>query len=263
MVAPVLLGAEPFSHDGDGRGVLVLHGFTGNPQSMRPLAEAVAAEGCTVELPLLPGHGTAVEDMIPTRWSDYVTAAEAAYRDLAGRCEAVAVVALSMGGTLACRLAEDHPEIAGMVLVNPFVDPPAESFREVLQGILDSGTEVAPGVGSDIAKEGSVELAYLGSPIAAVLSLFAGIDEVAAELGRIRCPVLLLSSRQDHVVPSSSGDVLAAGVSGPIERVWLERSYHVATLDYDAELVVARTVEFVNEVLSSGLAGGMVAGTAG
>jgi carboxylesterase len=120
-------------------------------------------------------------------------------------------------------------------------------------------------VGSDIAKEGSTELAYLGSPIAAALSLFEGIDEVAAGLRRITCPVLLLSSRQDHVVPSSSGDVLVAGVSGPVERVWLERSYHVATLDYDAELVTARTVAFVGEVLGagSGRAGGMVAGTAG
>jgi carboxylesterase len=263
VVAPVLPGAEPFTHDGDARGVLVLHGFTGNPQSMRPLAQAVAAEGYTVELPLLPGHGTAIEDMMPTRWFDYVAAAEAAYSDLARRCDAVAVVALSMGATLACRLAEHHPEIVGMVVVNPFVDPPAESFREVLRGILDSGTEVAPGVGSDIAKEGSVELAYLGTPIEAALSLFAGIDEVAAELGRVTCPVLLLSSRQDHVVPSSSGDVLVGKVSGPIERVWLERSYHVATLDYDAELVVARTVEFVGDVLSSASAGGMVAGTAG
>jgi carboxylesterase len=263
VVAPVIPGAEPFTHDGDGRGVLVLHGFTGNPQSMRPLAQALADEGCTVELPLLPGHGTAIEDMVPTRWSDYTGAAERAYADLAGRCDAVAVVALSMGGTLACRLAEHHGAVAGMVVVNPFVDPPAESFRAVLQGILDSGTEVAPGVGSDIAKEGSVELAYQGSPIAALLSLFAGIDEVAAHLGEIRCPVLLLSSRQDHVVPSSSGDVLVAGVSGPIERVWLERSYHVATLDHDAELVLARTVEFVHDVLGSAAVGGTVAGTAG
>ena len=172
-------------------------------------------------------------------------------------------MALSMGGTLACWLAERHAEIVGMVLVNPFVDPPAESFRDVLRGILDSGTEVAPGVGSDIAKEDSTELAYLGSPIAAVLSLFAGIDEVAEHLEDITCPVLLLSSRQDHVVPSSSGDVLVARVSGPIERVWLERSYHVATLDYDADLVVARTVDFVGDVLGSDAVGGTVAGTAG
>jgi carboxylesterase len=261
VTAPVIPGAEPFSHDGDSNGVLVLHGFTGNPQSMRPLARALAAQGYTVELPLLPGHGTAVEDMIPTRWSDYVETAEAVYEDLARRTDSVAVVALSMGGTLACWLAEHHPEIVGMTLVNPFIDPPAETFRDVLRGILDSGTEVAPGVGSDIAMEGSTELAYLGSPIAAALSLFDGIDEVAAGLDRVRCPVLLLSSRNDHVVPSSSGDLLVARVSGPIERVWLEHSYHVATLDYDAELIVARTVEFVRDVLVAGSTGGMVAGT--
>jgi carboxylesterase len=248
-------GAEPFSHHGGPMGVLVLHGFTGNPQSMRPLADSLAAEGYSVELPLLPGHGTTIEDMIPTRWSDYADAAETAYRDLVGRCDAVALVALSVGGTLACWLAEHHAEVPGMVLVNPFIDPPADSFRDVLRGILDSGSEVAPGVGSDISKEGSTELAYLGSPIAAALSLFDGIDGVAARLDHITCPVLLLSSRQDHVVPSSSGDVLVAKVSGPIERVWLEHSYHVATLDHDAELVVSRTLAFLHDVLGSGWRG--------
>jgi len=94
-------GAEPFTHDGGPQGVLVLHGFTGNPQAMRPLATALAAEGYTIRLPLLPGHGTAIEDMIPTRWSDYAEDAETGYRDLAGRCEAVALVALSVGGALA------------------------------------------------------------------------------------------------------------------------------------------------------------------
>jgi carboxylesterase len=219
---------------------------------LRPLAEALAGEGYTVELPLLPGHGTVVQDMVTTRWSDYAEAADAAYRKLAGRCEDVALVALSMGGTLACWLAQHHAEVRAMALVNPFVDPPAESFRDVLRGILQSGTEIAPGVGSDIAKEGSVELAYLGSPIAAALSLFDGIDAVASRLKRIRCPVLLFSSREDHVVPSSSGDLLVASVSGPIERVWLEHSYHVATLDHDADLVVRRTVAFLADVLSDG-----------
>jgi len=256
-------GAEPFTHEGGPRGVLVLHGFTGNPQSMRPLALSLAAEGFTVDLPLLPGHGTAIEDMIPTRWSDYAETAEAAYRDLARRCEAVALVALSMGGTLACWLAEHHSEVAGMVLVNPFVEPPADSFRDVLRGILDSGTELAPGVGSDIAREGSTELAYLGTPIAAALSLFDGIDAVAARLDHVTCPVLVLSSREDHVVPPSSGDLLVAKVSGPIERVWLEHSYHVATLDHDAALVVSRTVAFARDVLSPESAGGMVSGTGG
>ena len=90
-----------------------------------------------------------------------------------------------------------------------------------------------------------MESASLGSPVAAALSLFEGVDEVAARLGDIRCPVLLLSSRQDHVVPSSSGDLLVAQAGTAVERVWLERSYHVATLDHDAPEIETRVVSFM------------------
>ena len=108
--------------------MLVLHGFTGNPQSMRPLAESLATAGFTVELPLLPGHGTAIEDMIPTRFADWSEAAETAYDGLARRCEAVAVAALSMGGTLALWLAERHPEIPGAGPGQPDGRPPCREL---------------------------------------------------------------------------------------------------------------------------------------
>src|ERR1022692_1941288 len=116
VTAPLIPGAQPWSHRGGSHGVLVLHGFTGNPQSMRPLAEAAAAAGFTVEMPLLPGHGTAIEDMVPTRFEDWSLAAESAYHDMAARCDKVIVSGLSMGGTLACWLAVRHPEIAGIGL---------------------------------------------------------------------------------------------------------------------------------------------------
>jgi carboxylesterase len=68
----IIEGAEPWSHVGEGpHGALVVHGFTGNPGSMRGVAEALAAAGFHVEMPLLPGHGTRVEDMLPTRWADW------------------------------------------------------------------------------------------------------------------------------------------------------------------------------------------------
>lgn len=216
---------------------------------MRPLAEAVAAAGFTVEMPLLPGHGTSVEDLVPTRWEDWSGAAEAAYRALVGRCDKVVVTGLSMGGTLTCWLAEHHPEIAGIAVVNPLIDPPTAEFRDGVRGLLDAGTEVIDGIGSDIAMEGASEAAYQGTPLAAVLSLFEGVDEVFAKLGDIKCPTLVLSSREDHVVAIESGDVLERSVGGPSERVFLERSYHVATLDWDAPLIEERVVGFAGEVL--------------
>ena len=157
MTAPLIPGAEPWSAVGGSNGVLVLHGFTGNPQSMRPLAEALAAAGLTVELPLLPGHGTALEDMAPTRWDDWSGAAEAQFQALAARCDHVAVVGLSMGGTLTCWLAERHPHLSGIALVNPLVHAPDAEFRSGIQALLDVGTETFDGIGSDIKKAGSVE----------------------------------------------------------------------------------------------------------
>jgi carboxylesterase len=244
VTAPILPGAEPYSATGDARGALVLHGFTGNPQSMRGLAQALAGAGLTVELPLLPGHGTDVADMVPTRWDDWSGAAEAAYRELAGRCTSVVVAGLSMGGTLSIWLAERHPEIAAIVVVNPLVSPDADTLA-FIGAVVDGGDELAPGVGSDIALEGSVESAYAELPLRAAQSLFAAAAAVEADLASVTCPVLLFSSPQDHVVPPISGDRLAEGVTGPVTRVILERSFHVATLDYDKDEIEARTVEFV------------------
>lgn len=250
MTAPVMPGAEPASFAGGPDGVLVLHGFTGNPQSMRSLAEAFAAAGYSVELPLLPGHGTSIEDMVPTRWADWSAAAEAAYSDLASRCRRVAIAGLSMGGTLATWLAERHPEVVALIAVNAAVEAPDASMLELIDGMLAEGTEVMAGIGSDIAKPDSSEMAYAGTPLAAVRSLFEAVAEVQKGLGSVVCPVLVFNSPQDHVVQPSSSDVLARGVAGPVERVTLDRSYHVATLDYDAEEIERRSVEFLGKVLA-------------
>jgi carboxylesterase len=242
-------GAEPYSATGDARGALVLHGFTGNPQSMRDLALALADAGFSVELPLLPGHGTDIADMLPTRWEDWSGAAEEAYAALAARSDAVVVVGLSMGATLSVWLAEQHPEIAAIAVVNPLLAPPAPDVVALVESMADGGEEVAPGIGSDIAKNGVTESAYPGLPLRAALSLFGATAGVEANLGSVTCPVLLFTSTQDHVVEPVSSQLLVERAKGPVDQVVLERSYHVATLDWDKEEIEARTVEFLSGVL--------------
>ena len=250
MSAPILPGCEPFSFDGGRTGVLVLHGFTGNPRSMRGIADRMADAGMSVEMPLLPGHGTVLDDMIPMRFVDWTSAAEHAYETLAARTDHVVVLGLSMGGTLTCWLAETHPEIAAIVLVNPLVEPVAAEMVEGLTALRESGIETFDAIGSDIAKEGVVEMSYPGTPVAAAFSLFEGVEGVAKNLPAISCPVLLFSSEVDHVVSPSNGPFLVERVSGPIERVLLERSFHVATMDHDAEFIEVEAVAFVERIAS-------------
>jgi carboxylesterase len=249
MTADVLPGAQAFSHPGNASGVLVLHGFTGNPTSMRPIAERAAALGYSVELPRLPGHGTTVEDMMTTTWADWSKAAEQAYDELAERCGRVAVVGLSMGGGLAAYLAEERSSVVGCVLINPLVKPPVPELYDGLVALLDAGVESIESIGSDVKKEGVIESSYDATPLVPVKSLFEGVASVHQQLGQITAPILLLSSREDHVVTSDNGDDLVTTVSGPIERVWLENSYHVATIDNDQELIESLTMDFLARVL--------------
>jgi carboxylesterase len=244
----VLEGAEPYSAQGDRGGVLVLHGFTGCPQSMRPLAEAFAAAGYTVELPRLPGHGTTVEDMARYGWSDWAAAAEAAYTDLAARTDSVVVAGLSMGGSLTLYLAEQHPEIAAIVLVNPVVEP--DDFAPLVtmaRAQLDAGELFIQGVRNDVADPDVTELAYTSMPNAAVLSLVVGLQALKADLVTVGQPVLILHSTQDHIVPPSSVKLLAETLPGPYEVVELDRSFHVATIDFDQDLINERAVAFARQ----------------
>jgi carboxylesterase len=240
----ILPGAEPFSAPGGPSGALVLHGFTGCPQSLRGLARALASAAFAVELPRLPGHGTTLDDMAATRWSDWSAAAESAYRELSARCDRVVVAGLSMGGALALWLAIRNPEIAGVAVVNPAVDAPDPDPSQALRGRLDAGEPLLPGLAGDIADPDASELGYDRVPIACLLSLFEGLAEVGPRLAEIRCPTMILSSPQDHVVQPAQSERAAQAIAGPVERVTLERSYHVATLDYDRARIERHVVDF-------------------
>jgi carboxylesterase len=249
-VHPVLPGCEPWSSPAGGpHGALVLHGFTGSPVSMRPLAEALADAGLAVEMPRLPGHGTSVEDLVETGWDDWLTEAERCLEALQARTPdgRVVVVGLSMGGALTAALAEGHPELAGIVLINaPVAAPPelAASLEEMLAG----GMDIIDSIGGDIADPEADESSYDATPLRSLLTMLMAGQDVRARLSEIRQPALIITSRQDHVVNPEDSDVLAAEISGPVERLWLEKSYHVATLDYDKAELEAATVAFATRV---------------
>jgi carboxylesterase len=251
MTAPVIRGAEPFAAEGGPDGALVVHGFTGNCGSMVGIARAFAGAGWGVECPLLPGHGTAMEDMLDTTWDDWSSAAEETYQRVAASVPGrLVVVGLSMGGTLTSWLAAKHAadgRLAGIVCINPAVEPPGPML-DLVDAAIANGDEVMPGIGSDVADPDVQESAYPGTPLRALRSLLGAVDALQPRLADITCPVLLFTSTDDHVVPPSNSDHLAASVSGPVERVTLTRSFHVATIDYDKDLIVERTLDFAAKV---------------
>ena len=245
----IVPGAEPWSFDGGDVGILVLHGFTGSPASVRPWGQALSAEGWTIRVPRLPGHGTTWQEMNKTRWQDWYAEADRNFRDMRSRCDQVFVMGLSMGGTLTLGLAEQYgDEIAGIVLVNPSVhtERPDRFLLPVLQLVVPG----FPGISNDIAKPGQDEIAYGKIPLKAAHSLSGLWSRVKSDIGKVTQPVLLFRSAVDHVVePSNAQFILDHVASTDVHEEVLPDSFHVATLDHDAEVIVRDSIAFVRRLL--------------
>jgi carboxylesterase len=246
----VLSGCESWSHLGDrDAGALVVHGFTGSPASVRNVADALAATGHHVELPRLPGHGTSIDDMLATAWADWSGEVAAAYDRLAARAERIVIVGQSMGATLALATALDRPATSGLVCINPLTRPRSAEMMETIDDYLDDGIPIAPGDGPDIADPDATDTAYPGTPLAPLRSLLVdGVASICDRYGELTMPLRLLTSRHDHVVEPADSEFLASVYGGAVEHTWLERSFHVATRDYDREIVIAETVAFTGRV---------------
>jgi len=227
--------------------VLLCHGFTGSPQTLRGWADYLAAQGLTVSLPRLPGHGTTWPDMARTGSDDWLAEVDGAFGKLAAQCEQVFVFGLSMGGCLALRLAETRgAAVRGLVLVNPSLAPDTRLF--LLAPVLKYVIRSLPGVASDIAKPGSREVGYDRVPVRAAATLPKLWRETTRHLGEVTQPVLVYRSVTDHVVGPASMRALLAGLPGGQVTVrHLPDSYHVATLDHDAAAIFEGSYAFIRE----------------
>ncbi len=246
--APLSVPARPELTGGRRVGVLLSHGFTGSPFSIRPWGQHLAALGYAVEVPRLPGHGTSWQEMNRTGWSDWYAEVTRAFEKLSAENEAVVVGGLSMGGALVLRLAADHSDrIAGVVVVNPAV---STLRKDVLAlPVLKHVVPAFPGIVNDIKKPGMDEHGYPKSPLKAAASMMAGWKTLRGDLGRITAPLLYFRSTVDHVVDESSEPLITGGVSSADVTVRrLENSYHVATIDNDAPMIFEESAAFVARV---------------
>ena len=205
-----------------------------------------------MEQPRLPGHGTTLDDMQTTDWSDWSGEAAAAFDRLAARADEIVVIGLSMGGTLTLWTGLQRvgdPVLKGLICVNAATMAMPPDVVEMVREMGDDGIDVMPAVGGDIADPDQVEIAYDGTPVKPYLSLLDdGVIPIQDRYGELDVPVLIFSAPEDHVVSPEQSAHLRDTAGGGVEFVTLERSYHVATQDYDRDLINERSLEFIDRV---------------
>lgn len=237
-------------------GILMVHGFTGSPASLKPWAQAMHEKGLTVFLPTLAGHGTHWSDLNKVKWEDWYEGIEREFLELSKHCDQVFIAGFSVGGALALRLSQIRgSEIAGTILLNASIYDERKRFKlvPVISPFLPS---VAGGSG-DVAKPGTIKHGYDRIPLQGLNQVMKLWNIVERDLYLVDLPLMVAYSLNDHVVhPVCSETIIDNVYSSDIREVVFERSFHNVALDYDAELLNEETMAFILDVISGELSRG-------
>lgn len=237
---------------GGDRGCLLLHGFTGSPLEMVPMAEALVQDGFTVHVARLAGHGTSPEDLAMTSWEDWVGSGREALRALQARCRTVAIAGLSMGGAIALHLAAtDAPTavvaMATPVRLRPLLHRLARAARSVLRY-----APVVRRVGPRSPEVLPYRASYPRIPLGVMGDLSSLLDRTRELLPRVRAPLLVAQGRWDWAIPAESAEVIYTHVASEVRRlIWLPHSGHLVTLDRDRGHLFAEVRRFLGEHLGA------------
>jgi carboxylesterase len=226
-------------------GILLVHGFTGSPASMRPWAEYLNQRGYTVKVPLLPGHGTTPRDLNLVKWQEWPAKVESDLQELLRTCRKVFICGLSMGGGTTLNIATRYSEdLAGIILVNPMIH--VKFVPHQLAWAISRFQKMRDSVGDDIKRPGITEYGYDALPAVGVYELLKMLHYTRKRLHDVTAPMLLFHSVDDHTLPVTNTEIVMKGVgSRQKQRIELVNSYHVATLDYDQEVIFENSRLFI------------------
>ena len=227
-------------------GIVLVHGYTGSPSSMRPWAEYLNQQGYTVRVPLLPGHGTKPEDLSEIKWQQWPEKVESELDELRKNCTKIFICGFSMGGGTTLHLATKHSDkITGIILVNPMIHLPFIGTK--LAYLLSRIKKYRSSAGDDIKRPGVTQGGYDVMSTEGIYQILQMLKYTRANLHKVSVPMQLFHSVYDHTLPVSNTEIVMKGVGSLTkERIELTNSFHVATLDYDAEIIFERSSIFID-----------------
>lgn len=233
-------------------GVLALHGFLGNLKTIEYQVQYFKDHGFLVEAPSLRGHNTVYTDLDGVKFTDWIEDAEVAYIRLSSKAKKVFVFGLSMGGALALHLQAHHSEILGGILVNHALSL-YPNWKLKFLPILKYFVKYTYSPESDIKDKTQKNLAYKYIPTGALIEFIKLISLVKKELPLVTQPQLIFKSVEDHVIPQDSVEITLKNISSKVkEVVLLKNSYHVATADFDKDIICEQSLKFIDKVLKEG-----------
>jgi carboxylesterase len=248
MTDPFIIpSAEPFFFPGGETAVLLVHGFTGTPREMRWMGEYLVKEGHTVLGIRLAGHATTPQDMLRTRWHDWVASVEDGLNLLASYPRRY-IIGLSMGGILSLYAASHYPVAGAIALSAPYSISKDWRLKyiNILKYFQPEVAKGPPDWDNPLVEEGHTS--YPAFPTPSIVELLKLGEETHATLSQVNIPVLLVQSKKDSIPQNSIQNYYDQIGSLDKSMLWLEKSGHVITCDSEKEIVFKAAADFIKRI---------------
>jgi len=236
---------DPFWFEGGDIACLLLHGYTGSPSEMKPLGEFLSKNGIAASGPLLPGHGTSVQDLDTCDWMDWHNFVEAEWKRLKRDYKKVFVIGLSMGGALALHLSA-HNNVDGVVTLASGVKladwrlPMMPVVRHFIKKVKKTRNSYARG-------PDRIRFAYEYNPMKATRQIVIFYRHLSETLSDVTAPLLIIHSKDDIILRFENTEILTSNVGSSIKKVVaLENAKHIITLSDEQDTIHNEVLDFVN-----------------
>jgi carboxylesterase len=243
---------QPFFFEGtNGKGILLIHGWTTTPYEVRRLGKYLNENGYTVSAPLLKGHGTIPKELENVKWEDWLEDVENAYNKLKETCDKIYVGGTSIGSCIAVNLAEKHPDISGLILMAmPYkikFERIVFPFAKIYGKFKNYNKKRYPPTFGGINTITRL-ISYQTYSITSALETFELIRETRKKLSGIKNPAFLIQSLSDHVVAKKSLNYIFDSIGSVIKKKkYIKRAYHTFISDIKNEHVFEDILNFLEE----------------
>jgi carboxylesterase len=229
-------------HIGNNVGVLLIHGFTATTAEVRFLADHFIKQGCTVIAPLLPGHGTEPSDLNKQKFTDWINCVEKSLKTLHNKCESVIVGGESMGGVLGLYLAENHPDIAALLLYSTALLVGQLKYARLLKYVTSTIDKNKP-------DDGLPWQGYTVYPLWAADQFNLLTKNVKNNISRVEVPTIIFQGKYDKTIDERNiqfiYDVIQSKTN---DMVFMKKSGHVMLLDQEISIVKQKTQIFLRSL---------------
>lgn len=244
---------QPFLFEGgNGKAVLLIHGWTSTPYEVRRLGKYLNENGYTVCAPMLSGHGTVPQDLENVKWEDWDGDVKRAYEGLKKNHKKVYIGGTSIGASLAIRFAEDNPDVSGLILMATPYRLKTEwwvvFFARFLRLFKKYNRKFYPptfGVSTTITRL----ISYQTYPIDSALETFELIRKSRGNLESVKQPCFIIQSSHDHIVTKNSLEIIYGKINSPIKKKkYIRRAYHTFISDIKNEHIFKDILNFIDSL---------------